>query len=163
MVVDGSEMSRYGLPYFCQSDKSSSEGVMREMNFLLWVHPRSWNFQIQHSFIAAASGWKIATRLYGGIIHGHFAGAFMYPAHLTGGSNVTCEVIYRWAKWAQCLTVCTPSEYVFILKFGHRMLTTFILGDQSAGIPPSRLPPVLYLQLDNTAKCVLQPVIFGSE
>jgi hypothetical protein len=27
MVIDGSDMSRYGLPYFCQSDKSTTEGV----------------------------------------------------------------------------------------------------------------------------------------
>ena len=26
LVVDGAEMSRYGLPYFCQSDKLTSEG-----------------------------------------------------------------------------------------------------------------------------------------
>jgi hypothetical protein len=26
IVIDGSEMSRYGLPYFCQADKSTTEG-----------------------------------------------------------------------------------------------------------------------------------------
>lgn len=93
MVVDGSEMSRYGLPYFCQSDKTSCEGAYNigcsstKLNFVsFWDDP---NIGI------SCLGWKLATRLYGGIIHGRFAGAFMYPAHLSGGSNVTCEVIYR--------------------------------------------------------------------
>jgi hypothetical protein len=51
----------------------------------------------------------------------------VYPAHLPGGSNVTIEVI-------------------------HRTLTRYIEGDESAGISKKKLPPVLYLQLDNTAK-----------
>jgi hypothetical protein len=65
--------------------------------------------------------------LYGAIIHGEFAAAYHYPAHLPGGSNVTVEVI-------------------------HRTLTKYIKGDEAAGIPKKKLPRVLYLQLDNTAK-----------
>lgn len=65
LVVDGAEMSRYGLPYFCQTDKETT------------------------------LGWKFPTRLYGSILHGEFASAFVFPAHLTGGSNVTIEVIHR--------------------------------------------------------------------
>jgi hypothetical protein len=72
-------------------------------------------------------GWKIPTRLYGSILHGHFTSAYVYPAHLPGGSNVTIEVI-------------------------HRTLTRYIEGDEAAGIPKKKLPPVFYLQLDNTAK-----------
>jgi hypothetical protein len=63
MIVDGADMSRYSLPYFCTADKQSSEG------------------------------WKVPTRLYGAIVHGEFAAAYLYPAHLPGGSNVTIEVI----------------------------------------------------------------------
>jgi hypothetical protein len=72
-------------------------------------------------------GWKIPTRLYGSILHGEFTSAYVFPAHLPGGSNVTIEVI-------------------------HRTLTRYIEGDQEAGIPKKKLPPVLYLQLDNTSK-----------
>ena len=97
MVVDGAEMSRYGLPYFCQSDKSTMEG------------------------------WKIPTRLYGAIVHGEFAAAYMFPAHLPGGSNVTVEII-------------------------HRTLTKLIDGSPEDGIERRKLPPTLYLQLDNTSK-----------
>jgi hypothetical protein len=66
-------------------------------------------------------------KLYGAIVHGEFAAAYMYPAHLPGGTNVTVEVI-------------------------HRTLTKYIEGDKSLGIEKKKLPQVLYLQLDNTAK-----------
>ena len=65
LVVNGAEMSRYGLPYFCQTDKETT------------------------------NGWKFSARMYGSILHGEFASAFLFPAHLTGGSNVTIEVIHR--------------------------------------------------------------------
>ena len=97
MVVDGAEMSRYGLPYFCQADKSTSEG------------------------------WKIPTRMYGAMVHGEFAAAYLYPAHLPGGTNVMVEVI-------------------------HRTLTKLIEGSEEDGIVRRKLPPTLYLQLDNTSK-----------
>jgi hypothetical protein len=97
LVVDGAEMSRFGLPHFTQSDKSTAEG------------------------------WKIPTRLYGAIVHGEFAAAYIFPAHLPGGTNVTVEVI-------------------------HRTLTTLIEGDDELGIEKRKVPPTLYLQLDNTAK-----------
>jgi hypothetical protein len=66
MVVDGSEFSKYGLPYFCVQDKETTDG------------------------------WKVPTRMYGSIVHGEFASAYIYPAHLPGGSNVTIEVIHRF-------------------------------------------------------------------
>jgi hypothetical protein len=72
-------------------------------------------------------GWKIPTRLYGAIVHGEFAAAYMFPAHLPGGSNVTVEIL-------------------------HRTLTKLIEGDEDEGIEKRKLPPTLYLQLDNTAK-----------
>lgn len=65
LVVDGAEMSRYGLPSFCQTDKETTRG------------------------------WKFPTRMYGAIWPGEFASAFLFSAHLTGGSNVTIEVIHR--------------------------------------------------------------------
>jgi hypothetical protein len=67
--------------------------------------------------------------MYGAIMHGEFSGAFLYPDYMEGGSNVVIEVI-------------------------HRMLTSYIRGDPSTGRPPKKLPPSLYLQLDNTVKCV---------
>ena len=65
-------------------------------------------------------------RLYGAIVHGEFAGAYLYPQNLPG-TNVTVEVI-------------------------HRTLTKLIHGDEHAGIEKRKLPPTLYLQLDNTGK-----------
>jgi hypothetical protein len=73
-------------------------------------------------------GWKIPTRLYGAIVHGEFAASYIFPAHLPGGSNVTVEIL-------------------------HRTLTKLIEGDAEEGIEKRKLPPTLYLQLDNTAKC----------
>jgi hypothetical protein len=43
----------------------------------------------------------------------------------------------------------------WIVKVIHRVLTTYVEGDAAAGIPKKKLPRVLYLQLDNTAKWVL--------
>ena len=60
-------------------------------------------------------------------MHGHFASAYLFPDYQVGGSNVTIEVI-------------------------HRALTSFIQGDPETGRPPKKLPPTLYLQLDNTVK-----------
>ena len=97
LVVDGAESSLFGLPHFQQSDKSTGEG------------------------------WKIPTRPYGAIVHGEFAAAYVFPAHLPGGTNVTVEVI-------------------------HRTLTKLIEGDEELGIKKRKVPPTLYLQLDNTAK-----------
>jgi hypothetical protein len=62
LVVDGAEMSRYSLPYFCVNDKESSEG------------------------------WRIPTRMYGAILHGEFSAAYVFPAFLPGGTNVVIEV-----------------------------------------------------------------------
>ena len=76
----GAEMSRYGLPYFCQTDKETTVG------------------------------WKFPTRLYGSILHGEFASAFVFPAHLTGGSNVTIEVIHRSV---QCSIVMSTRELLY--------------------------------------------------
>jgi hypothetical protein len=59
----------------------------------------------------------------------------MFPAHLPGGSNVTVEIL-------------------------HRTLTKLIEGDAEEGIEKRKLPPTLYLQLDNTAKCVSTLVTF---
>ena len=70
---------------------------------------------------------KSQTKLYGAIVHGHFAAAFVYPAYQVGGSNVTIEVI-------------------------HRTLLAYINGDRSLGRQPQKLPPTFYLQLDNTVK-----------
>ena len=67
------------------------------------------------------------TKLYGAILHGHFSGAFLYPDYQLGGSIVTIEVI-------------------------HRMLSAYIKGDPAVVRPPQKLPPTLYLQLDNTVK-----------
>lgn len=36
-------------------------------------------------------GWKIPTRLYGAILHGEFSAAYVFPAFLPGGTNVTIE------------------------------------------------------------------------
>jgi hypothetical protein len=84
---------------------------------------------VPSNWILFGKGWKIPTRLYGAIVHGEFAAAYMFPAHLPGGSNVTVEIL-------------------------HRTLTKLIEGDAEAGIEKRKLPPTLYLQLDNTAKSV---------
>jgi hypothetical protein len=75
MVVDGSEFSKYGLPYFCVQDKETTDG------------------------------WKVPTRMYGSILHGEFASAYLYPAHLPGGSNVTIEVIHRFKIHTQSVMI----------------------------------------------------------
>ena len=50
-----------------------------------------------HKMMPLAPGWKFPTILYGAILHGHFAAAYIFPAHLPGGTNVTIEVIHRFS------------------------------------------------------------------
>jgi hypothetical protein len=69
----------------------------------------------------------LQSKLYGAIVHGHFSAAYLYPDYQEGGSNVVIEVI-------------------------HRTLNAYIQGDPATGRPPKKLPPTLYLQLDNTVK-----------
>jgi hypothetical protein len=66
LVVDGAEMSRYSLPYFCVNDKETSEG------------------------------WRIPTRMYGAILHGEFSASYVFPAFFPGGTNVVIEVQVWW-------------------------------------------------------------------
>jgi hypothetical protein len=67
------------------------------------------------------------SKLYGAIVHGHFSAAYVYPDYQEGGSNVTIEVI-------------------------HRTIEAYVKGDPATGRLPKKLPPTLYLQLDNTFK-----------
>ena len=92
MTIDGSDNSSYGFPYFANKDHHSSKG------------------------------FKVRSKLYASILHGHFGAVFTYAANLVGGSNVTIEII-------------------------HKTLQLF-LNDK----PGNKLPPTLWIQLDNTAK-----------
>jgi hypothetical protein len=92
MTIDGSDNSTYGFPYLKQRTHNSSKGI------------------------------KVKSKLYAAILHGKFAATFTYASNLTGGSNVTIEII-------------------------HRMLELY-LNDQ----PGNRLPPTLWVQLDNTCR-----------
>jgi hypothetical protein len=60
------------------------------------------------------------SKLYAGIMHGHFMSVFTYSSQLEGGSNVQIEVL-------------------------HRMLEQY----KSEG---KKLPPTLWVQMDNTCK-----------
>jgi hypothetical protein len=60
-------------------------------------------------------------------VHGEFSAAYVYPDYQEGGSNVTIEVI-------------------------DRTLKAYINGDATTGRLPKKLPPTMYLQLDNTVK-----------
>ena len=130
LVVDGADMSRYGLPYFCQTDKATTEGEKsqnRKQTYKQIKNSQPSSPNTSTNLSPVILGWKVPTRLYGAILHGQFASAYTFPAHLPGGSNVTIEVI-------------------------HRTLSAYVRGDVQNGISPKRLPLVLYLQLDNTAK-----------
>ena len=92
LTVDGSDNSSYGFPHFAERTHSSTKGH------------------------------KIRSKLYAGILHGHFAACFAYASNLRGGSNVLVEIT-------------------------HQMLEMYL--NESPG---NRLPSTLWLQLDNTCK-----------
>ena len=94
MTIDGSDNSSYGFPYFACAEKDH----------------------------ASSKGYKVRSKLYASILHGHFGTVFTYAANLVGGSNVTIEIIHK-----------TLQKY---------------LNDK----PGNKLPPTLWIQLDNTAK-----------
>jgi hypothetical protein len=92
LTIDGSDNSSYGFPYVAERTHGTSKG------------------------------FKVRSKLYAAILHGHFAAAFTYAANLTGGSNVTVEIINQMLQW--------------------------FIKDH----PGNKLPPTLWIQLDNTAK-----------
>jgi hypothetical protein len=67
-----------------------------------------------------SKGHKIRTRLYGAILHGHFMHCYTFTANMSGGSNVSIEIIHR--------------TLMLYLREGKK------------------LPPTLFIQLDNTCK-----------
>ena len=101
LTIDGSDNSAYGFPYFSERTHSTSKG------------------------------YKVRSKLYAAILHGHFGAAFTFAANLTGGSVVTVEII-------------------------NRMLDYF-LKDK----PGNRLPPTLWIQLDNTCRDNKNRYVFG--
>ena len=78
---------------------------------------------------------KQQSKLYGAIVHGEFSAAYVYPDYQEGGSNVTIEVV-------------------------DRTLKAYSNGDATTGHLPKKLPPTMYLQLDNTVKLVASCDIF---
>jgi hypothetical protein len=101
LTVDGSDNSCYGFPYFAQRTHAS------------------------------AKGYKVRSKLYAGILHGHFAACFAYATNLRGGSNVLVEI-------------------------AHRMLDLYLKD-----APGNKLPPTLWIQLDNTCKDNKNRYVFG--
>jgi hypothetical protein len=65
ITIDGSDNAKYGFPYFAVKTHGSQKGH------------------------------KIQTKLYGAIVHGHWAATYLYSANMTGGTNVTIEVLHR--------------------------------------------------------------------
>jgi hypothetical protein len=93
MVVDGSENSKYSLPYLCLIDKETSTGF--KIKVLLPVTqlcPPS----IQQ--LIAICYFVLQTKLYGAIVHGVFSAPYIYSDYQIGGSNVTIKVIHRFGS-----------------------------------------------------------------
>jgi hypothetical protein len=65
ITIDGSDNSKYGIPYFPVKTHDSQKGH------------------------------KIITKLYGAIVHGRWAGAYLYTGNMPGGTNVTVEILHR--------------------------------------------------------------------
>ena len=79
----------------------------------------------------STKGYKVRSMLYTGILHGHFAACFAYSTNLRGGSNVLVEI-------------------------AHRMLDLYLKD-----APGNKLPPTLWIQLDNTCKDNKNRYVFG--
>ena len=65
MVIDGSDTSQWGIP-----------------------HPATRTHESQ-------KGKKMGCKVYGVIVHGHFACCYVLNAHMPGGTNVTIECLHR--------------------------------------------------------------------
>jgi hypothetical protein len=65
ITIDGSDNAKYGFPYFPSKTHSSQKGH------------------------------KIISKLYGAIVHGRWAATYIYSGNMTGGTNVTIEVLHR--------------------------------------------------------------------
>ena len=80
---------------------------------------------------STSRGHKVKSKLYAAILHGHFGAAFTFATNLTGGSVVTVEIINKMLDW--------------------------FLQDK----PGNRLPPTLWIQLDNTCRDNKNRYVFG--
>ena len=87
-------------------------------NIIVFVIKVNVSFLCTCICYATLTGWKQPVRLYGALVHGEFSAAYVYPAHLPGGTNVMIEVI-------------------------HRTLTKYMEGDEVNGIPKQKLPRFL--------------------
>ena len=65
IAIDGADFQRYGLPYFCQSDKDSNRG------------------------------FKNPIRTVGAIVHGHGNMFFTFPANLPSDSNCIIHCLHQ--------------------------------------------------------------------
>ena len=65
MVIDGSDTSEWGIP-----------------------HPAVKTHESQ-------KGKKLQCKVYGVIVHGHFAACYVLNSHLPGGTNITVECLHR--------------------------------------------------------------------
>ena len=65
MVIDGSDTSEWGIPHTAVRTHDSQKGK------------------------------KMGCKVYGVIVHGHFAACYVLNSHLPGGTNVTIECLHR--------------------------------------------------------------------
>ena len=79
----------------------------------------------------STKGHKVCSKHYAGILHDQFAACFAYATNLRGGSNVLVEIT-------------------------HRMLELYLKD-----APGNKLPPTLWIQLDNTCKDNKNRYVFG--
>jgi hypothetical protein len=91
MIIDGADQSKYDLPYWCERSHASDDPNRLKMH------------------------------LYGALVHGRGAYAFVIPDHEEQGHNPTIQIIWE------------------------------VIVDQYVR-NRNKLPPVLFLQLDNTTR-----------
>jgi hypothetical protein len=90
-IGDGSDAQEYGMPYMCQIDKASSNGLRHKVTDNI-IFPACVLFlsQTSYSFLH-----NFQQRLYAFTLHGFFTCCYTFSAHQTAGTNCMIEVIQR--------------------------------------------------------------------
>ena len=93
-VIDGADQARYGLPYFAQDDKSTTNGLKYKVTFLLLPVLSSW-CECIGTECALFPLFVAQTRLYAALVHGQFANVYLFSGNMPAGTNAVVEVIHR--------------------------------------------------------------------
>ena len=107
-VIDGADQAQYGLPYFAQDKKSTTNGL----KYKVWTINCSVPGYLCKDAICLhcvpVFDLQLQTRLCAALVHGEFANTYLFSGNMPSGTNAVVEVIHRSFVTLWCLTNRLP-------------------------------------------------------